>query len=403
MQVSGIAGRRPSLRLGLIGLGRAAVSMLPSIMSHPQILITAAADIQEDARNRFARDFHVPTYGHAEELCADPTVDAVYISTPHQCHAPQAIVAAENHKHVLVEKPMALTLEDCEAIRTAAQRNGVRVVVGHTHSFDRPIRKMREIIASGTLGRLAMINTWNFTSFLFRPRRPEELDTSRGGGIIFNQVPHQIDMVRFLAGGLVSSVRSMVWTLDPTRPTEGSHATYLEFANGSAATIVYSGYDFFDTDEFHFWIGEDGEPKTPNGHGSTRGALEGMATDAELKMKLRGGYQQRPLPTARSEWCHPHFGILVASCEKGDLRVGKNGVLIYDENGMREVPVSPGAAHPDKETVVDELYRAVVDGRRPTHDAAWGEATLEVCLAMLRSAAERREIPLSRQVLMRDA
>ena len=81
---------------------------------------------------------------------------------------------------------MALSLADCDAMIEAVDRAGVRMVVGHTHSFDPPVAKMREIIRSGELGRLAMINTFYYSSFLYRPRRPEELRTELGGGIIYN-------------------------------------------------------------------------------------------------------------------------------------------------------------------------------------------------------------------------
>src|ERR687894_721708 len=104
----------------------------------------------------------------------------------------------------------------------------------------RVVRLMRDMIAGGELGRLGMIATWNYTDFLYRPRRPEELDTARGGGILFNQVPHQIDTVRLLAGGRVRSVRANVQVLDPARPTEGGCVAWLEFETGAAASLVYS-------------------------------------------------------------------------------------------------------------------------------------------------------------------
>ena len=96
---------------------------------------------------------------------------------------------------------MALTLADCDAIIAAVERHKVHLVVGHTHAFDPAVRLMRDIIARGELGRLGMIHSFNYTNFLYRPRRPEELDTAQGGGILFNQVPHQIDTARLLAGG----------------------------------------------------------------------------------------------------------------------------------------------------------------------------------------------------------
>ena len=102
-------------------------------------------------------------------------------------------------KHLLVEKPMALTLADCAAMTHAAQAAGVALVVGHSHSFDAPVARTRELIAERPFGRLRMIHALNYTDWLYRPRRPEELGD--GGGVLFNQAPHQVDVVRLLAGG----------------------------------------------------------------------------------------------------------------------------------------------------------------------------------------------------------
>lgn len=389
------------MRLGIVGLGRATVSLLPSVLAHTGVRIVAVADANPEVRDRFAKDFNVVAYATAEALCADPAVDAVYVSTPHQFHAPQTIMAAEQGKHVLVEKPMALSLDECTAMCEAAERNGVHVIVGHTHAFDRPVLQMRELIGSGSLGRLTMINTWNYGQFLYRPRRPEELDTSKGGGIIFNQVPHQVDVVRFLGGGRVRSVRSMAWVMDPTRPTEGSHATFLQFEDGAAATLVYSGYDYFDTDEFHGWIGEEGNPRSSGQSGAARRALRALDPAAERAQKARGGYLGIPADQPPTGGGQPHFGILVATCERGDIRLSPQGVVLYDEQGVHELPVPPATVFPDKSSVVDELYKAVVHDRPPLHDGRWGRATMEVCLAILQSAREQREVALSHQVPLR--
>lgn len=402
------AGEQPILRCGIAGLGRAATSMLPSLAKHPFVRITAAADLRKEACESFRSEFPVETYESVEDLCRSPNVDAIYIATPHQFHAEHAIMAAGYRKHVIVEKPMALTIEDCEAINAAADRHGVRLLVGHTHGFDPPILKMREIVRSGELGRLGMINTWNFTDFLYRPRRAEELDTRLGGGIIFNQLPHQIEIVRLIGGGLVRSVRAMTGVWDPARPTEGGHVTYLEFVDGAAATVVYSGYDHFDTNEFHFWIGEGGSSKDPDRHGQTRRALRGVrGPDEETALKVSTGYggsrqRRAALRGADGERHHPHFGITIVSCEKGDMRPSPDGVSIYDDNGKREIPVPLGRAGPDKGGVIDEFYDAVVNDRPLLHDGHWGKATLEVCLGILESARERREVFLSHQVPARD-
>ncbi len=402
------AARGGILHVGVVGLGRAATSMLPSLVNHPYIKLVAAADLRADAREKFRGEFAAAVYENAEELFKDENVDAVYIATPHQCHADHVVMAAKYGKHAIVEKPMALTLDDCDKMIAAVERAGIRLVVGHTHSFDPPILRIRELVRGGAWGRLKMIQTWRFTDFLYRPRRPEELDTRLGGGILFNQAPHQIDLVRWIGGGLVRSVRSMTGVWDPSRPTEGAHTTFLEFVDGAAATIVYSAYDHFDSDEFNDWVGEGGGRKRADKHGEARRILSAAKSpEEEAALKASTGYggsRQRHAAADRYAGAHfhPHFGLTVVSCERGDLRPSPQGVLIYDEEGKREEPVPLGRAAPDKGKVVDELYDAVMHDRPTRHDGRWGKATLEVCLAILQSARERREIFLSHQVPTRD-
>ena len=128
------------LRLGVAGLGRAFSVMLPTFTGDPRVTLVAAADPRPEARQRFAADFGGKGYETVEELCADPTVEVVYVATPHQFHAQHAALAARHGKHLLVEKPMALTLDDCAAMIAAARSAGVHLVVGHSHSFDAPMR-----------------------------------------------------------------------------------------------------------------------------------------------------------------------------------------------------------------------------------------------------------------------
>jgi phthalate 4,5-cis-dihydrodiol dehydrogenase len=151
---------------------------------------------------------------------------------------------------------MALSLNECTRMIAATRSAGVHLIVGHSHSFNTPVQRCREIIKSGVYGRVKMINALNFTNFSYRPRRPEELDTSADGGVIHSQATHQIDIVRLLGGGLVNSVRAMTGAWDKTRPTEGAYNALLGFEGGSFASCTYSGYGHFDSDELMDNIGE---------------------------------------------------------------------------------------------------------------------------------------------------
>ena len=382
------------LRIGVAGLGRAFAVMLPTFKADPRVSLVAAADTRAEARQRFAEEFSANAYTTVEELCADPAVEVIYVATPHQWHARHAALAAQHRKHLLIEKPMALTLQECAAIIDAARSAGVHLVIGHSHSFDAPVRHLRGLIDSGRYGNARMINAINYTDYLYRPRRPEELDTALGGGAIFNQAAHQIDIVRLLGGGRVASVRAATGAWDRTRPTEGAYAALLTFENGAFASLTYSGYGNFDSDEFQGWIGEMGQKKTPYA-GPPRHRFDNQQDEVAFKnARNYGGPDFRP--SAGQDLAHQNFGTLLVSCEHADLRALPNGVMVY-QNGSAQLDPLPMPKIPRVE-VIDELYDAVVMGQPPLHDGAWAMATLEVLLAILQSSREKSDVRLSHQV-----
>ncbi len=390
------------LTLGVAGLGRGFQAMLPTLAHHPRVRTVAAADPRPEARARFTRDFAGRAFATFAELCADREVEAVYIATPHQFHADQIATAARNGKHVLVEKPLALNLADADAVLAAVRAAGVVLVVGHSHGFDAPNARTRALVAGGAFGRLGMISALYFTDFLYRPRRPEELDSARGGGVLFNQLPHHLEMIRRIGGGMVRSVRARTGIWDAARPTEGAYSAFLTFADSAFATLTYSGYAHFDGDELCGWIAEGGQPKDPARYGVTRARLAAISANREVDLKFAGLYggpdyaTPEGLPPISQATRHPHFGLVVACCAKADLRPTPEGVWIYGDIERRLDPLPPPIV--PRAEVLDELWEAVVVGNPPLHDGPWSLATLEVCLAIQRSAAEDREILLERQI-----
>jgi phthalate 4,5-cis-dihydrodiol dehydrogenase len=382
------------LRLGVAGLGRAFTLMLPTFAADPRVALVAAADTRAEARERFIADFAAASYATVEELCADPAVEAVYVATPHQYHARHAVLAARRGKHLLVEKPMALSLDECSAIIAAANSTGVALVVGHSHSFDAPVARLRALVGSGAFGAVRMINAINYTDYLYRPRRPEELDSAQGGGAVFNQAAHQVDIVRLIGGGRVTSVCAATGAWDATRPTEGAYGALLTFADGAFASLTYNGYGHFDSDELQGWIGEMGQPKTPYPGPSRRRFQSAQEEIACKNARNYGGPDYRPIAAVAP--AHQHFGTLLVSCEHADLRALPDGVMIYQNGAARRAALLPPRV--PRAEVIDELYGAVVHGQAPLHDGAWAMATLEVLLAILRSAREGRDVALAHQV-----
>jgi len=382
------------LRLGVAGLGRAFTLMLPALSGDARIALVAAADTRGEARARFAADYSAKVYDTVEALCADPNVEAVYIATPHQDHAQHAALAAKHGKHMLIEKPIALSLAQCTSIIEAARMGDVYVVVGHSHSFDAPVLRLHALVASGEFGAVRMINAINYTDYVYRPRRPEELDTAQGGGAIFSQAAHQVDVARLLGGGLVTGVSAATGSWDATRPTEGAYAALLTFVNGAFASLSYNGYGHFDSDEFQGWFGEGGLPKTPY-PGPTRPRFATAKDETAFKnARHYGGPDFKPI--AAQAPAHHHFGMVIVSCEHADLRAMPNGVMIY-QNGTARLDALPPPVVPRAE-VIDELYGAAVEKKAPLHDGFWAMATLEVLLEILRTSRGGAAAALRHQV-----
>ena len=391
-------------RWGVAGLGRAFTLMLPTFVADPRVRLCAAADPRAEARARFTADFDAPAYATVDELCADPAVDVVYVASPHQMHASHAIAAARHGKHVLVEKPMSLSLTDCTRMIDAASAAGVQLVVGHSHGFDAPIARARALIDTHTFGPVRMIHAFYYTDFMYRPRRPEELDTAQGGGAVWNQAAHQVDIVRLLAGGRATSIRALTGNWDAKRNTEGAYSALLTFEGGSFASLTYNGYGYFDSDEFCDWIGELGVRKSAGNHGVSRRALR-AAPDAAAEVALKnarnyGGSAYRSAAiTDPATQAHQHFGTFLISCEGGDLRPMPHGVMVYDAAGTRLEPLPPPTV--PRVEVIDALERAIASGVPALHDGRWARATLEVCAALLESARTGVEVALHQQVSVR--
>jgi phthalate 4,5-cis-dihydrodiol dehydrogenase len=358
-------------------MGVGASQLLPAMTRGPHVRLAAVADVRPQAREQAAAEYGVAAYPSAEELCARGDVDVVWVATPSHLHAEHAIVAAEHGKHAIVSKPLAITLAECEAMNAAAARNGVHLLAGHTQSMAPSVRKLAELARGGAFGRLGMVHTWHYTDWMYRPRLPDELDPAKGGGPVFRQASHQVDIVRLIAGGQVRSVRAMTVQLDAARGAPGAYTVYLEFTDGTPATIVYSGYGHFDTNELTL--------RTRAAERLENAAAYGDETAQKEALRSTRRGQEQSLG---------QFGLTLATCERADLRESPAGLWVYERGSKREVAVAPELRG---EAELAEMYQAVVHGRPLSHDGRWGQATLEVCLAIHESARTRQEVLVSHQ------
>lgn len=238
------------VRWGFIGGGNVTeVKASPSAaFTQPGSRVVAVARSDKGRAEEYARANGIPrAYGSAEELCADAEVNAVYVCTPHHMHREHALAAIRAGKHVLCEKPLAITAADCATMVREAERAGVTLAVPYYRRFYPIVEKIKEIVDSGRLGKItsARIVSHNY----FMPS-PEEARTDRrtawrtgvetaGGGALTENGSHVIDLLLYLLGDPVAvSAETERWEF----PFEGEDVASIttRFANRAIALLEQS-------------------------------------------------------------------------------------------------------------------------------------------------------------------
>jgi phthalate 4,5-cis-dihydrodiol dehydrogenase len=389
----------PELKVGVVGLGAAARIVLPGLNVLPNTRLTAVADIRPDEVENFQERFDVEGYHSVEELCAKGDVNVVYVATPNQLHAEHTIIAANAGKHVICEKPMAITMDEAHRMVEAVEKNKVQYVQGHSKIFRPVFFKMAEVIRSGRLGKVIHINTFMYNDWIRRPYLASEVDEKMGGGVVFRQGPHQMDIVRFLAGGMITSLRAAVRRAFPIHDIESNYHAFLTFDNGATTLIDFNGLGHLDIAEMTWGIGEGGGLHSEADMTGPRLKPTGPVTPEErYAMPMyqfgSGGRQGEQQRLAKNQ---DFFGITIVSCEKGDIRQSPEGLFVYTEDGREEVEVDADI-NTRGFTELRELSAAIEENRPVFPNHLWGRASLEACVAMIESSRQNRELELQYQV-----
>jgi phthalate 4,5-cis-dihydrodiol dehydrogenase len=378
------------LRVGIAGLGAPSVHVLRGFADVEGVALAAAADLRAEARAEFAGTHGLPVFDTVEAMARSPLVDAVWVATPNPLHCAHTLAAIAHGKHVICEKPMALSLDECDRMIDAAERARVQLLLGHSKIFDTPIAAMGRLVTEGSFGRLVQVDSWLFNDWMQRPRLAAELDTDQGGGVVLRQAPHQVDIVRYLGGGMARAVRAVAGRWDPHFATEGNYACLMEFEDGAAANFSCTGYGHFDIRDLTWGIGVGGARRTEL-HAPRRHRTAAMQTGE----KYGAAAMQSPARAEPPGEFMPFFGLTIASLERAVLRQSPKGLFAYTDRGCEEIAVPPSRGQAAE---LIELRDALAEGRAVFPGGTWGRATVEVCLAMLQSSREHREVRLQRQV-----
>jgi predicted dehydrogenase len=234
-----------SVGWGLIGCGDIAARRVAAALRDApgSTLVTVARARAELAAEFAAR--HGARRSHADwrDVLRDPEVDAVYLATPVHVHAEQAVAAAEAGKHVVCEKPMALDVASCDRMIAAARAHGVRLGVAYYRHHYPMVARLRELVASGALGRPVLAQVEVFERFDRGPGEPRAWLLRRaesGGGPMMDFGCHRIEVLLDVFGPLTSVRGFPANVLFRDRDVEDTCVAHLGFASGATAVVSVS-------------------------------------------------------------------------------------------------------------------------------------------------------------------
>lgn len=232
------------IRIAIVGCGRIA-KRHAELLGTGQIAgakLVAVCDVVQERATAFSLKYDVPGFSSLQELLAHSDADVITVLTPSGSHAPVAIEAARAGRHVIVEKPMALTLEDADAMIEAADAAGVRLFVVKQNRFNVPVVKAKEALDAGRLGKLVLGTVrvrW------CRDQSYYNHDTWRGtwaqdGGVIANQASHHVDMLGWFMGP-VESIHARSATALVNIQAEDTCVATVKFRNGALGIVEATG------------------------------------------------------------------------------------------------------------------------------------------------------------------
>lgn len=329
------------LGAGIIGCGGIATAHAEAYRRSGKARLVAVCDVRAERAKAMAEKFNVPRYYTGlDEFLRDPELEVVSICTPHHLHAPQTVAAAEAGKHILCEKPMAISLKQADEMIAACRRNGVKLGIVFQLRFDPLYRRIKEASNSGGFGvpvlAEAMVKWYREeASYYFRDEVARSWRGKRateGGGALINQAIHTIDLLQWIMGP-VDFLYGICATRTHHIEVEDIAVSILRFRNGALGYIV-------------------------------------------------GSVSIRP-----QETCLNIYGSEGAVCVRDD-KVAVWTVRSVKPPGEEEMKT----ALTGHNAVVEDFLSAVIDDREPLVTGEEGRKSLEIVLAIYKACVEERKI-----------
>jgi len=229
---------RKSIRYGVLGLGRAGLNIhIGQLLERDDAAIVAVADKEPSRREEVAELLRCRAYEDRNALLGNDDIDVVIVATPSDQHTPDVLAALEAGKHVIVEKPLALTVRDGQRMIQAAQTRRRRLFVHHQHRFGPVFRHMEGVVQSGVLGRIFLIRVHVST---FHRRNDWQTLKKYGGGELNNTGSHYIDQVLQLMGAPVTEAMGDLRRVVSAGDADDHLKALLRSSNGCVADVEIS-------------------------------------------------------------------------------------------------------------------------------------------------------------------
>lgn len=231
------------IRFGIVGFGLHAVKrLMPGFALSKKGRVTALSRRDLGSAKQSAAEYKIPlAFDSVQELCRSSAVDAVLVTTPNSRHLPDVLTAVGAGKHVLCEKPMGMNADECRQMVDAARTERVLLGVAHVFRFDDSVRRIRNLVAAGSIGRPVFARS-EF-SFLASPAHPRKwlYDAAvAGAGPIFDVGVHCIDTLRFILQDEVARVSACAVGDEQSGTVESAASLTLEFSQGTLGTVLVS-------------------------------------------------------------------------------------------------------------------------------------------------------------------
>lgn len=230
------------MNVGIIGAGDFAAQHAQAIAQLDHIRLVAASRTQAAALADFTARYGGTAYTDYHDLLADPAVEVVLIATPHHRHTEIVIAAAQAGKHILLEKPMAPTLAECDAMLQAVVAADVKLMVAHINHFVPAYQTAKKLLSAGTMGEIVYAHSTMTRPWMTPNRRDWHLNREQGGGMWLTIGVHVLDQLCWLIDSPVVSVAAEIQTRFHQQQADDVGVALLRYASKTTATATSIGY-----------------------------------------------------------------------------------------------------------------------------------------------------------------